>query len=45
MTQLVKTEGRICPRIESSVAGHTVTSPDRDLSASFDRKHPRIEPL
>jgi len=38
MTRLVKREGRICPRIETSAAGHTVASPERGLSASFDRK-------
>jgi hypothetical protein len=27
MTRLVKNEGRICPRIESSAASHTVASP------------------
>jgi len=35
MTRLVKSEGRICPRIESSTASHTVASPERGLS---DRK-------
>jgi hypothetical protein len=32
MTRLVKIEGRIFPRIESSAASHTAASPKRGLS-------------
>jgi len=42
MTRLVKSEGRICPRIESSAASHTVASPERALL--LDAFHLRIEP-
>jgi len=43
MTRLVKNEGRICPRIESSAVSHTVASPERALL--LDAFHLWIEPL